>query len=166
MSKRIFGTENEYSLVKKYPNGQFEAVRADSHLMPVMERAGSYETLRRYKVISKTNNTTEKRFWLASNGGQFYFDAVGQHSFPEYATPECDSARLAAIHDKAGERFVNEVRRVRSANISKEYGGSFLISKNTTFYGKDLEDEVGYVGVHENYMTKNLFNPHRTGTDV
>src|SRR3989338_11163185 len=125
MPKRIFGTENEYSLVKKYPNGQFEAVRADGNLMPVLENAGSYEPLRRYKVISKTNNTSEKRFWLASNGGQFYFDAVGQHSFPEYATPECDSAKFAVTHDKAGERFVNEVRRMKNVDIFKEHGGSF-----------------------------------------
>jgi proteasome accessory factor A len=40
------------------------------------------------------------------NGARLYLD-VGSH--PEYATPECDSIHEVVVHDKAGERILEEL---------------------------------------------------------
>ena len=40
------------------------------------------------------------------NGARLYLD-VGSH--PEYATPECDSVHELIVHDKAGERILEQL---------------------------------------------------------
>ena len=66
---------------------------------------------------------------------------------PEYATPECDDVAELVVHDKAGERIVEDLlhqaeKRLREDGIS----GNILLFKNNT-------DSAGNsYGCHENYL--------------
>src|SRR3982075_1375789 len=127
MKRRIFGHENEYGLTCPL-NGQ---------------RRLSPANLARYlceKVIPGARNANV----FLENGARLYLD-TGFH--PEYATPECDDITDLVIHDKAGERIVEDLlhqaeKRLREDGIS----GNILLFKNNT-------DSAGNsYGCHENYL--------------
>ena len=89
MKRRIFGLENEYGLTCTL-NGQ---------------RRLSPDNVARYlfeKVIPGARNANV----FLENGARLYLD-TGFH--PEYATPECDDVAELVIHDKAGERIVEDL---------------------------------------------------------
>jgi len=78
------------------------------------------------------------------NGARLYLD-VGSH--PEYATPECDSVVDLVVHDKAGERILEDLlvdaeRRLREEGIA---GAIYLFKNNTDSAGNSY-------GCHENYL--------------
>src|ERR1700693_202180 len=127
MKRRIFGLENEYGLACTL-NGQ---------------RPLSPDNVARYlfeKVIPGARNANV----FLENGARLYLD-TGFH--PEYATPECDDVKELVIHDKAGERIVEDLlhqaeKRLREDGIS----GNILLFKNNT-------DSAGNsYGCHENYL--------------
>src|SRR6201984_1931022 len=127
MKRRIFGLENEYGLTCTL-NGQ---------------RRLSPDNVARYlfeKVIPGARNANV----FLENGARLYLD-TGFH--PEYATPECDDIADLVIHDKAGERVVEDLlhrpeKRLREDGIS----GHILLFKNNT-------DSAGNsYGCHENYL--------------
>src|SRR6476620_1247044 len=127
MKRRIFGMENEYGLTCTL-NGQ---------------RRLSPDNVARYlfeKVIPGARNANV----FLENGARLYLD-TGFH--PEYATPECDDVAELVIHDKAGERIVEDLlhqaeKRLREDGIS----GNILLFKNNT-------DSAGNsYGCHENYL--------------
>src|SRR5206468_2243716 len=127
MKRRIFGLENEYGLTCTL-NGQ---------------RRLSPDNVARYlfeKVIPGARNANV----FLENGARLYLD-TGFH--PEYATPECDDVTELVIHDKAGERIVEDLlheaeNRLREDGIS----GNILLFKNNT-------DSAGNsYGCHENYL--------------
>src|SRR5438128_12157896 len=127
MKRRIFGLENEYGLTYTL-NGQ---------------RRLSPDNVARYlfeKVIPGARNANV----FLENGARLYLD-TGFH--PEYATPECDDVVELVIHDKAGERIVEDLlhqaeKRLREDGIS----GNILLFKNNT-------DSAGNsYGCHENYL--------------
>ena len=127
MKRRIFGIENEYGLTCTL-NGQ---------------RRLSPDNVARYlfeKVIPGARNANV----FLENGARLYLD-TGFH--PEYATPECDDLVELVIHDKAGERIVEDLlhqaeKRLREDGIS----GNILLFKNNT-------DSAGNsYGCHENYL--------------
>src|SRR5438876_1092861 len=103
MKRRIFGLENEYGLTCTL-NGQ---------------RRLSPDNVARYlfeKVIPGARNANV----FLENGARLYLD-TGFH--PEYATPECDDITELVIHDKAGERIVEDLlhqaeKRLREDGIS------------------------------------------------
>jgi proteasome accessory factor A len=79
------------------------------------------------------------------NGARLYLD-VGSH--PEYATPECDSIYDLVVHDKAGERVLEQLlvsaeQRLREEGIR---GTIYLFKNNTDSAGNSY-------GCHENYLT-------------
>jgi proteasome accessory factor A len=79
------------------------------------------------------------------NGARLYLD-VGSH--PEYATPECDSLYDLVVHDKAGERILEQLlvsaeQRLREEGIR---GTIYLFKNNTDSAGNSY-------GCHENYLT-------------
>src|SRR5687767_15407583 len=127
MKRRIFGLENEYGLTCTL-NGQ---------------RRLSPDNVARYlfeKVIPGARNANV----FLENGARLYLD-TGFH--PEYATPECDDVAELVVHDKAGERIVEDLlhqaeKRLREDGIS----GSILLFKNNT----DSADNS--YGCHENYL--------------
>jgi proteasome accessory factor A len=127
MKRRIFGLENEYGLTCTL-NGQ---------------RRLSPDNVARYlfeKVIPGARNANV----FLENGARLYLD-TGFH--PEYATPECDEVAELVVHDKAGERIVEDLlhqaeKRLREDGIS----GNILLFKNNT-------DSAGNsYGCHENYL--------------
>jgi proteasome accessory factor A len=127
MKRRIFGLENEYGLTCTL-NGQ---------------RRLSPDNVARYlfeKVIPGARNANV----FLENGARLYLD-TGFH--PEYATPECDDIADLVVHDKAGERIVEDLlhqaeKRLREDGIS----GHILLFKNNT-------DSAGNsYGCHENYL--------------
>lgn len=127
MKRRIFGLENEYGLTC-IQNGQ---------------RRLSPDNVARYlfeRVIPGARNANV----FLENGARLYLD-TGFH--PEYATPECDDVTELVIHDKAGERVVEDLlqqaeKRLREDGIS----GHILLFKNNT-------DSAGNsYGCHENYL--------------
>lgn len=78
-------------------------------------------------------------------GGRVYVD-TGCH--PEYATPECSSAREAVLHIKAGVKILQNSLE----SIAKEKSEKLFM--NNTAY-----DQVTTYGSHENYMISTpLFN--------
>ena len=127
MKRRIFGLETEYGLTCML-NGQ-RSLSPDNLARNLFE-----------KVIPGARNANV----FLENGACLYRD-TGFH--PEYATPECDSVTDLVVHDKAGERIVEDLlhqaeKRLREDGIS----GDILLFKNNT-------DSVGNsYGCHENYL--------------
>ena len=137
MQRRIFGLENEYGLISSSSGGQI-SLSVESALGYLFE-----------KVVSRQRGTND----FLRNGGRLYQD-TGCH--PEYATPECDSPLELTLHDKAGERIVEELlltaeKRLRENGIDCD----LYIFKNNT-------DSVGNTyGCHENYLVERTLNFHK-----
>jgi proteasome accessory factor A len=71
---------------------------------------------------------------------------VGSH--PEYATPECDSIYDLVVHDKAGERILEQLLASAEQRLREEgiRGVIYLFKNNTDSAGNSY-------GCHENYLT-------------
>ena len=80
-----------------------------------------------------------------ANGARLYLD-VGSH--PEYATPECDSIYDLVVHDKAGERILEQLLASAEQRLREEgiRGVIYLFKNNTDSAGNSY-------GCHENYLT-------------
>src|SRR5881396_1104666 len=113
MKRRIFGLENEYGLTCTL-NG---------------ERRMSPDNVARYlfeKVIPGAHHANV----FLENGARLYLD-TGFH--PEYATPECDDVAELVIHDKAGERIVDDLRHQAEKRLQEDgIEGNILLFKNNT----------------------------------
>ena len=137
VESRIFGIENEYGLISSSLGGKLN-LSVESALGYLFE-----------KVVSRQRGTND----FLKNGARLYQD-TGCH--PEYATPECDNALDLVIHDKAGERIVEELlyaaeRKLRENGI---YCEIFIFKNNT--------DSVGNTyGCHENYLVERTVNFHK-----
>ncbi len=137
MQQRIFGLENEYGLISSSGGGRVN-LSVESALGYLFE-----------KVVSRQRGTND----FLRNGARLYQD-TGCH--PEYATPECDNALDLVIHDKAGERIIEELlltaeRKLRDNGI---YCDIFIFKNNT--------DSVGNTyGCHENYLVERGVNFHK-----
>jgi proteasome accessory factor A len=137
MQRRIFGLETEYGLISSSSGGHV-SLSVESALGYLFE-----------KVVSRQRGTND----FLRNGGRLYQD-TGCH--PEYATPECDNPWELTLHDKAGERVVEELlltaeRRLRENGIDCD----LYVFKNNT-------DSVGNTyGCHENYLVERTVNFHK-----
>ncbi len=128
MERRIFGLENEYGVTC--------TLRGQRRLSP--------DEVARYLFRKVVSWGRSSNVFLA-NGARLYLD-VGSH--PEYATPECDSVYDLVVHDKAGERILEELT-VNAEERLREEGirGTIHLFKNNT-------DSAGNsYGCHENYLT-------------
>ena len=128
MQRRIYGLENEYGVTCTL-NGQ---------------RRLSPDEVARYLFRRVVSWGRSSNVFLA-NGARLYLD-VGSH--PEYATPECDSVRSLVIHDKAGERILEQLLASAQQRLAEEgiRGTIFLFKNNTDSAGNSY-------GCHENYLT-------------
>ena len=129
MERRIFGLENEYGVTC--------TLRGQRRLSP--DEVARY-LFRRVVSWGRSSNV------FLANGARLYLD-VGSH--PEYATPECDSIYDLVVHDKAGERILEQLARLAPSSASREEGirGVIYLFKNNT-------DSAGNsYGCHENYLT-------------
>jgi proteasome accessory factor A len=137
MQQRIFGLENEYGLISSSVGGRVN-LSVESALGYLFE-----------KVVSRQRGTND----FLRNGARLYQD-TGCH--PEYATPECDNPRELVIHDKAGERIIEELLLAAEHKL-RENGihCDIYIFKNNT-------DSVGNTyGCHENYLVQRGVNFHK-----
>ncbi len=134
MDKRIFGIETEYGVTC--------TLRGQRRLSP--DEVARY-LFRRVVSWGRSSNV------FLENGARLYLD-VGSH--PEYATPECDSIDDCTVHDKAGERKLEELligaeQRLREEGIK---GTIYLFKNNTDSAGNSY-------GCHENYLTRRSEQP-------
>jgi proteasome accessory factor A len=125
--RRIFGIENEYGVTCTF--------RGQRRLSP--DEVARY-LFRRVVSWGRSSNV------FLENGARLYLD-VGSH--PEYATPECDSPREVIVHDKAGERILEELVKAAEQRLHEEgIAGEISLFKNNT-------DSAGNsYGCHENYL--------------
>lgn len=77
---------------------------------------------------------------VLTNGARLYVD----HAHPEYATPECASARDLVVWDVAGERIVEAA--ARRAERALPEGSTVHVHKNNT------DGKGAAYGTHENYL--------------
>jgi len=128
VQKRIFGIENEYGVTC--------TLRGQRRLSP--DEVARY-LFRRVVSWGRSSNV------FLANGARLYLD-VGSH--PEYATPECDSVRDLVIHDKAGERILEQLLTSAEQRLGDEgiNGDIYLFKNNTDSAGNSY-------GCHENYLT-------------
>src|SRR5215213_263300 len=128
VDRRIFGLENEYGVTC--------TLRGQRRLNP--DEVARY-LFRRVVSWGRSSNV------FLENGARLYLD-VGSH--PEYATPECDNIDDLVIHDKAGERILENLVASAEARLREEgiRGVIFLFKNNTDSAGNSY-------GCHENYCT-------------
>ena len=126
MQRRIFGIENEYGVTC--------TLRGQRRLSP--DEVARY-LFRRVVSWGRSSNV------FLGNGARLYLD-VGSH--PEYATPECDSIHDLVVHDKAGERILEQLLTSAEDRLSDEgvHGDIYLFKNNTDSAGNSY-------GCHENY---------------
>ena len=128
MEKRIFGIESEYGVTC--------VLRGQRRLSP--DEVARY-LFRRVVSWGRSSNV------FLANGARLYLD-VGSH--PEYATPECDSIYDLVVHDKAGERILEQLLDSAEQRLEEEgiRGDIYLFKNNTDSAGNSY-------GCHENYLT-------------
>ncbi|MBA2282884.1 MAG: Pup--protein ligase [Actinomycetota bacterium] len=128
MERRIFGLENEYGVTC--------TLRGQRRLSP--DEVARY-LFRRVVSWGRSSNV------FLANGARLYLD-VGSH--PEYATPECDSVAELVVHDKAGERILEQLLASAEQRLREEgiRGVIYLFKNNTDSAGNSY-------GCHENYLT-------------
>ena len=127
MRRRIFGLENEYGVTCR--------ITGEGKLSP--DEVARY-LFRRVVSWGRSSNV------FLTNGARLYLD-VGSH--PEYATPECDNVRELIIHDRAGERILEDLAVEAQERIDDEgiEGQVYLFKNNTDSAGNSY-------GCHENYL--------------
>jgi proteasome accessory factor A len=74
------------------------------------------------------------------NGARFYVD----HAHPEFSTPEVTNILELVVHEKAGERIVEQARR--EAGVLLPQGQTILIYKNNS------DRKGNSYGCHENFL--------------
>jgi proteasome accessory factor A len=128
VQRRIFGIENEYGVTC--------TLRGQRRLSP--DEVARY-LFRRVVSWGRSSNV------FLGNGARLYLD-VGSH--PEYATPECDSVHDLVVHDKAGERILEQLLTSAEERLADEgiHGDIYLFKNNTDSAGNSY-------GCHENYCT-------------
>ena len=133
MQRRIFGIENEYGVTCTF--------RGQRRLSP--DEVARY-LFRRVVSWGRSSNV------FLGNGARLYLD-VGSH--PEYATPECDSVHELVVHDKAGERILEQLLTSAEERLGDEgiNGDIYLFKNNTDSAGNSY-------GCHENYCTSRRDN--------
>jgi proteasome accessory factor A len=126
--RRIYGIETEYGVTC--------TLRGQRRLSP--DEVARY-LFRRVVSWGRSSNV------FLVNGARLYLD-VGSH--PEYATAECDSIGQVVIHDKAGERILEQLIDSAEDRLKDEgIRGTIHLFKNNT-------DSAGNsYGCHENYLT-------------
>ena len=140
MERRIFGLENEYGVTC--------TLRGQRRLSP--DEVARY-LFRRVVSWGRSSNV------FLQNGARLYLD-VGSH--PEYATPECDSIHDVVVHDKAGERILEQLLTSAEQRLADDgiKGDIYLFKNNTDSAGNSY-------GCHENYLTgRNEELSHYTNT--
>jgi proteasome accessory factor PafA2 len=104
-------------------------------------KSALHRRLERAQVrISEAENALTNK--ALTNGARYYVD----HAHPEYATPECRTARDVVACDKAGERILE--RSCQRANATLDGSHEVRVYKNNS------DHEGNSYGCHENYTVE------------
>ena len=90
--------------------------------------------------ISEADNVLTNN--ALTNGARYYVD----HAHPEYATPECRSARDVLACDKAGERILEHSRQRANATLNGTH--------EIRVYKNNSDHKGNSYGCHENYTVE------------
>lgn len=135
-TRRIYGLETEYGLTSTSRGG----------------RAVGPEEIARQMFRGMIAWGRSSNVFLG-NGSRIYLD-VGSH--PEYATAECSDLYDLVVHDAAGNRMVDDLRRLASDQLAAD--GTpveiFLFKNNVDSAGNSY-------GCHENYLIDRSVDIHR-----
>lgn len=134
---RIHGIETEYGLTGT----------SDGRRLPIDEAAN-----RLFAPVAREFATTNL-FHRA--GGRLYLD-IGSH--PEYATPECATARDLVTAQKAGDALLLDLA-ARARDLEAEEG------RDTTFrlFRNNVDPHGNTWGSHENHLVARSLDPHVLG---
>jgi proteasome accessory factor A len=134
VQKRVFGTECEYAPV--YHGGPSASLSPS----PVETGLGPHENLAEALLSGIGAKDYPRAGEFLGNGGRLYVDRGGH---PEYATPECASVKDLVIHEKAGDRIIQELAELTrvGAGLRKIH----IYKNNVDSYGHTY-------GNHENYL--------------
>jgi Pup amidohydrolase len=152
---KFVGVETEYGIAVDGPT-EVNPVLASSLLVGAYRDGGDRDVrwdhsdehplrdARGYEVPDAHEPVVDDELGLANtvltNGARFYVD----HAHPEYATPECSTARDLVVWDKAGERILEDAARRAAASLPP--GSRVLVHKNNT------DGKGAAYGTHENYL--------------
>lgn len=136
--KRIMGQETEYGMIiKSLPRGR-EVLEIANWLyyrfVPLHLRKGD------------ARETSWKSDYFLANGGRFYYD-TGDH--PEYATPECLSARQLVCCSEAGDRLLEELQGEANEKLA-----ALGLPSRIYLYRNNHDGKRHTYGCHENYAVK------------
>jgi len=97
--------------------------------------------------------TSRPTFWLV-NGGGLYRDAIDNAYHPEYYTPECTNIYDLICHTKAGDLFLEILRRRLQKKLEKiGINGRLNLYRTNTIFNIDKNEEIEVtLGCHENYL--------------
>jgi len=142
--KRILGQETEYGMIIKQLPRDLEMLEIAKRLyyrfIPLCLRGEA-----------AAREMSWKTDYFLANGGRFYYDA-GDH--PEYATPECLSARQLVCCSEAGDRLLEELQ----AEANEQLAALGLPSR-IYLYRNNHDGKRHTYGCHENYAVKpEIFN--------
>jgi Pup amidohydrolase len=152
---KVVGLEQEYGVaVRSRPNAEpITQVQAAFLLVNSSERthkglwdygcempfkSALHRRMDRLQVrISEAENALTNN--ALTNGARYYVD----HAHPEYATPECRSARDVIACDKAGERILERSRQRVNAALNDAH--------EIRVYKNNSDHKGNSYGCHENY---------------
>jgi len=152
---KVVGLEQEYGIaVRSRPNAEpITQVQAAFLLVNSYERvhkglwdygcempfkSALHRRMDRLQVrISEAENALTNN--ALTNGARYYVD----HAHPEYATPECRSARDVIACDKAGERILERSRQRVNASMNGIH--------EIRVYKNNSDHKGNSYGCHENY---------------
>ncbi len=133
MTRRVYGVETEYGLVGRRDGRRLPSDEAGQRLFAPL--AGRYRSTNAF----------------LGGGGRLYLD-VGSH--PEYATPECTSARDLVVAQRAGDELLLRLAaEARAEEAAAGHDTTFTLTRNNV-------DSFGNTwGSHENYLVSRQTDP-------
>ena len=150
---KVMGIETEYGIAAP-GSGDFNPVLSSSLLISTY--AGTLRRIRwdydqesplrdaRGFEPPQVREPTEEDLGLANvilpNGARYYVD----HAHPEYSTPECATPRELVIHDKAGERILEQ--------SLEEMQRILPPGQRVAIYKNNSDGKGNSYGCHENYL--------------
>jgi Pup-ligase protein len=145
MDRRIYGVETEYAIAQEGAERRLSAADPgrlfDLLEAAVLERFSTLEgdSFGRDPDRAHGSGIEIKEGRFLESGARFYYDT----GHVEWATPECPSARQAALYELAGERTLAEL----AAGLAPAPGARLLLLKNNIDYAQQRT-----FGCHENYL--------------
>ena len=138
MERRARGLETEYGLAMQVLRHVDSGSGSEDLWRPLGVDEAARHLFRPMTLKQATTNA------FLRNGGRLYLD-VGSH--PEYATAECDRLSDLVIHDRAGDRIVDDLA-LRALRLMQEEG----LTARVQLYKNNTDSHGNSYGSHENYQ--------------